>query len=226
MKQPYKKLLGILAALFVCGSVNATPINPFPATYGVDDGSELFSPTDSVALTVEFFDFQEILTPDAGGATFGFYYASNPDNLITILDESDFSASSASPSSTALVDFATGVVLDQDSTTIQSLFTPLEENIGFFLTISDFTVYTESVLNALALDMVATFPSLIIPSTYLLGFGSVNESGTPITLALEIVSGITGVSVPAPGALLLIIIGMLLLQTRMISPNRNMRRAA
>lgn len=70
-------------------------------------------------------------------------------------------------------------------------------------------IYTQSSLNLLGVDLVATFPSLTTPNAYLLGFEAViSVPGTAPqvqTIAFEVQTGIR--AVPAPSALALLLIG-------------------
>jgi len=127
--QGFKKYLFVLLLLGFCGSGWATtyPIHPglpalLPPGITLDediDGTGLFDPGNSL-LNVEVFDFR---ARDVGnpfvGTRFGFYYASDPLNLITIFDPND------SETERTIVDFANGKVIDQEFPLPVTEFTPL-----------------------------------------------------------------------------------------------------
>lgn len=198
-----KLLIALIAFLlhFSSGSVNATIMNPNPAMWGNDNGSETFSPG-MLAGTVELYD---ILGALGAGTTFGFYFIDNPADLITVFDPTDQTTPGNVQS--ASINFGTGVVRDVDAGfTLQDLFPVSTSDIGFFLSIETLagidTIYTEHVLNPFLLDLSATFPSWTDPDQYLIGFENSN------TLYFGLVNGVTS-TVPEPSTLVLFAAGVM-----------------
>ena len=198
-------IVGSLLALLAPISGYAVVTNPLPALFGPDDGSELFIP-DQLTITSELVD----ALPANG--IFGFYFSNDPGTRITIFDTTDNPGSA-----TAVINFAVGAVIDVDAgNTVQSVFTVNANPIGFFYemvpplaVIPTNPIYTQSSLNLLGVDLIATFPSLTTPNAYLLGFEAViSVPGTAPqvqTIAFEVQTGIR--AVPAPSALALLLIG-------------------
>ncbi|MCK9419574.1 MAG: PEP-CTERM sorting domain-containing protein [Nitrospirae bacterium] len=201
MKKILVSIAGILMAVLVmAGSATASIIGgPSPISgFGNDNGTELFVPEQSV-LNLELYDFGSIST----GSAFGFYFqgtdVNTAANRITIFDSGD--ETMADNLQYASINFNTGVVYDLDAPGVQSMFTPLGKDIGFFFSILGDQIYTQSILNG-DLDLSATFPSLTDPATYLIGF----ESKQGVTLALEVTKGIK--PVPEPSSMLLLVSGL------------------
>lgn len=188
-----RNLVFALALLTPLTNANAGFINPNPATLNNDDGTQLFAHA-SQTLSIQVSD------PLSG--IFGFYFAGNAGNRITIFDAADSAAGN-----TALIDFSLGKVADVDTNSLQSTFTPSMGNIGFFLTIGATTFYSEAAYNPLGLDLVGTFSEIAHPLAYLLAFEVPNASGVSTMLAAQIVSPVRGV--PEPSSTWLTVIGLL-----------------
>jgi len=196
--------MAMIAVLLLFSSEGtATVINPAPSVFGPDDGTELFVPSDPV-LSLEVFDF----TSSAVGidSTFGFFYESAPGTLIPIFGSGDQDPDPSGPGSVpqvAGIDFASGQVIDIDEGVVESTFTALGTNIGFYLALDPAfgvpTFYTVQSLNSSGLDSAATFPQLGDPSTYVLGF---EEPTSNTTVAFEVVSGVSPAPVPEPSSIL------------------------
>lgn len=180
-----------------------------------DDGTKLFMPSQTV-FSVELLDEGLGVYP----STFGFYFQSDPSNLIAIFGFEDQDPDPGGPGSTqqeAMIDFLSGKVYDFDdpnfsvdpNLAIQSTFTPGLNPIGFFygldLTSSglggSILMFTDPLLNG-GVDMAATFP--IIPNSYSIGFEYFEYLDRPVSF--EIVSGVT--SVPEPSTLILLAFGL------------------
>jgi len=188
-----KNLVCALVLFAPLTNAGAAFINPDPATFHNDNGAKLFA---------HAFQTLSVQLSNPLSATFGFYFAGNPGNKITIFDATDSAAGNI-----ALIDFSVGAVGDVDANILQSVFTPSLANIGFFLTLGSTTLYSEAALNPLGLDVVGTFSQITQPLTYLLVFEVPNASGGVTTLAAQIVSPL--LSVPEPSGLWLIVIGLL-----------------
>jgi len=202
--------------------------NPSPAIAGDDEGAEVFTP-DDVVVAIEILDLATILTGGPfpaggfGGSEFGFYYFNDPGNLITIFDATDQNPDPGGPGDNAqiaLLNFLTGEVLDSDAGTTQSNFTPLANTpLGFYLTLSDDfvdffgfnfnTIYSQASLNPDGEDMVGAFPLLSNPG-FLLAFGATSPfgAGETLLLDLQVAVNISPTSVPEPGTLALLSIGL------------------
>lgn len=185
---------GLIGLLLVAGNAAAIPV---PPGFNPDDGTELFTP-DGQLLSIELFDIADALGATSGLA-FGFYFAADPGTLIEIMDVADVTPSSA------LIDFASGVVADLDEGgTLQTVFTPAVGPIGFYLQGPAGTLFTQSLLNG-GLDVAETFSAIgATPTSYLIGF-EVPNAGTPdILLGLNLVVGVTRVAEPASTGLLML----------------------
>lgn len=186
--------------LLLCGTnSSATIINPDPAIFGDDDGTEIFTPSQTV-VSIEFLD---IPASFGIGSLFGFFFTNDPSNLVPIFgpDDQDLSGNGSDPQ-IAVIDFSAGVVVDVDDGGAQNFFTGTGD-IGFFLFVdlpSDpFFLFTVPALNTSGTDAAATFPFLSDPSTYVIGFEVPNSD---FLLTFVGVSGLT--PIPEPEALLLL----------------------
>jgi len=237
-----KKHAAIGCLLILLGApVFATPImdNPAPNIAGDDDGSTLFLP-DSVAVSIEILDLGPLLAGGPfpvdgfGGSTFGFYFAHDPKNLITIFDPTDQNPDPGGPddsAQSALINFLTGEVTDVDEDATQSTFAPATDSpIGFYLGLSDDlvdffgfdydTIFTQAFLNPDGVDRAGTFPLLSNPG-YLFGFEGQNPfgDGGPITMGLHVTVNVT--RVPEPSTAVLLLSGLLSLM--LVSRRRRLR---
>ncbi len=191
-------LLTLIFALLGNVAAHATIVTP--AGFNPDDGTELFTHGNQI-ISLELFDLAGNLTPGSG-ASFGFYFANDPNTLIPIFTPADHDPASA------IIDFTLGAVVDLQTNVLLNLFNG-SGDIGFFLSLSGTTLYTQAALNPFGLDLTATFSNILTPSTYMLGF---EANGT--TLALEVVTNIRPVNIPEPETLLLMLFGLLSLVVR------------
>lgn len=176
----------VLMALPITG-VATTILNPDPTLWNEDNGAEIFIPS-SVAFSIELAD------PFSG--EFGFYRGGDSATLIAIFDSLDASGD------TATIDFindgVTGFVFDNEQAVAQSTFTAGLGDIGFYLTLGANTLFSEASLNPLGSDWFASFQSKADPATYLIGFEApLPSTGALGTVALETVTGVSAVPVPA-----------------------------
>ena len=208
----------IISALFIWSSAHATIIAP--TNYGADDGTELFTNEFDVGFAVEIFDFGESVST---GFEFGFYFANSSNTLITIFDSLD---SSISNLNSAIIDFNTGVILDNDATVIQSQFVG-SGAFGFYLGILDDngnianTLYTQAALNIANIDFAGTLPSTVTGTEYLIGFEAGDSSNGGQLLYLGSVFGLAPanfdvIRVNAPATLGLVFCMLLLLIRRRV----------
>ena len=192
----------------LCCSANAFATiypNPDPTIYGNDiDGTGYFIPSGG-SIALEFFDLTEQTV--AVGSTFGFYFQSDPLAPITIFDSTDLVGD------TAIIDYINGVVYDfDDGNTVQSLFTPATENIGFFISLDNSfgfpSLYTDPLLNN-DYDVAGVFPILGSSESYAFTFmlPDVTAPLQATPLVGEIVTGIN--PVPEPSTIILLGSGLL-----------------
>lgn len=205
-----KKLLSIILLSCVCltwgTKAQALIINPDPTTFAADDGTQYFTPAAGL-IGIEVLDLFGGL---GAGSTFGFYFKSAPSAPIVIFDSLDQTVTQV-----AGIDFTSGIVLDVDSSSVQSTFSG-SGPIGFFLGINPlipgggFGITTDPLLNPAGLDLAATFPLISSPSGYLLGF-ELPIRGRFVTIGLDLVSGIQPYrKVPEAPALMLMLSAILL----------------
>ncbi len=205
--------IALIGSVGLAANSDAIPFpNPAPTTFADDlDDLGIFFPSDLV-VTFEIFDLGA-LAPAFAGNTFGFFFVTDPANLITIFDPLDQDPDPSTPDDKQIgvVNFLTGTVIDWDELTVQDTFSGIG-NIGFFLTPdASFglpTLFTVPSLNPLGLDFSGTFPRLGVPENFLLSFAVQNQlTGQPINLGFEFVAGISPVSEPA--TLILLASGLL-----------------
>lgn len=169
-------------------TASAVIINPAPALFGPDDGTQLFNATGDFSVSVEMFDLLD-------AAIFGFYRNGQPfDDANTGII---FELTDTPPPQVAVISFGTGQIFDMDAgVVLQDTFTPGPGAIGFFLSIGGTTMFTDPGLNPLGLDLAATFPGLVDPSLYLIGFEVPTAAAGPVTLTFDMVGSITPISEP------------------------------
>lgn len=197
MKKNYLGILIVTVGL-VCWVLAATafaaPVNPDPAIYGSDDGTEWFVPSQDV-LTLEMSDVSETL---GYYSVFGFFFESDPGNPIVIYDAAD--NTTVGGSQFASIDFAAGTVTDVDASQLKGNFFG-SGKIGFFYGLLDpadlSLLALASTVNSGGLDQAGTFPVLGSPNTYLLGF----ETPAGELLSFDVVQNVA--PVPLPSALFL-----------------------
>ncbi|MCC7202130.1 MAG: PEP-CTERM sorting domain-containing protein [Nitrospirae bacterium] len=194
-------VLVTIVVLILPETGKATVVNPYPAFFADDDGSELFVPNSTV-LSVEGYDYAGSL---GFPSYFGFFYNSAPLDPIVIFGQEDQGSTQA-----ARIDFDNGVVYDvDDSNSVQSTFTVEGNPIGFFLWFdptpygSPLFLTTVPSFNPGKFDFAGTFPYLNNPSNYGIIFELPN--GTP--LSLHLVGGLT--AVPEPSTLFLLGSGLI-----------------
>lgn len=185
--------------------------SPIPG-YGADDGTELWLPNSSI-VSLEVIDFFGATT--GVESSFGFYRASDPSTLITIFSAVDQDGGGNPQSAT--IDFAVGVVTDNDQAVQESTFAPGFSAIGFYLELVTgpsstdvLTLFTQAVLNDAigGADAFASWESDTMPGTYLLG-AEFEEAG--LALRADIITDIRPVSalIPEPNAALVFALGFL-----------------
>ncbi len=184
--------IAVIGLVIFLGKASATPFpNLCIAGFGSDiDGLGIFSHSD-VALVAEVFD----LPPDDG--TFGFFFVDEGESKF-IFDSTD------TVGDLAIIDFdfdgIVGIVFDLEAgPDIQDVFDASNSNIGFFFIpdAGDTPLFSIPSFNG-GTDLMAAFPSLTDPDTYILEFFA--PTGEPV--ALELVSGINPIPEPATIALL------------------------
>lgn len=198
----YAMLATILCFSVLSQSVHAIELpNPSPTEYGNDDGSTVFTPSNPIT-SVRGFDL-------FGLSDFGFFFTSNPGNLIPIFTNDDVGVNQL-----ALIDFTNGAVIDFDQTlanngvpAIRSVFAPQPGSIGFYVLNPNipFPLSTLPSMNPAGLDLAVSFPSLTVPDFYLLGFG-VPEDDSFLPLSYNVAIGLS--AVPEPSSMLLLGIGV------------------
>lgn len=177
-------------ALLACmHAAQAAPIAP-PTGFEPDEGTSFFLPNDSV------FGIEIV---DAGGATFGFYYALDPSTRVTVMDATD---TGAPGSQRASINFLTGLVFDVDALAPQNTFTVENDAIGFFLTLSGVTYFSDATLNPIPFDTFSAFESSVDPDLWAVAF-DLPTIGVVYTARLVGVSPVS--AVPEPSALLLLV---------------------
>jgi hypothetical protein len=189
--------VSLAALLTSAGMASAASELPPYGMFESDDGTELWM-ADAQVLGFKAFENSAV----TGFSSFGFYFATDPDTLITIFGPEDEALASE-----ATIDFNAGEVFDVDDAMVQSTFTDLGTAIGFWFDVGEpvgpLTIFTQSSLTVAGADSFS-LPSSSDPNRYALAF-SVPEGGdTPI--AIEVVDGIT--PVPESSAALLFASGL------------------
>lgn len=210
--------ISIVAALALFMSILAASAHavPFPAptiisgSAGPDiDGGGYFK-TSGSSLVLEVFD--GIGASLQLGTRFGFYFRNDSTTLVPVFDVTDQGPSTQS----ALVDFANGVVFDQDLPPtdpgfIQSVFTPNSSPIGFFiqpLGLSEI-FYSDPGLNLGGLDLFGAYQSLNLTGSYYLSFPRLAFPLSEPPIYLGLMSGVMPVREPASLILALSAFGLL-----------------
>jgi hypothetical protein len=216
------RFCSLLCILCFPVAASAVITNPLPGVFGPDDGSTTFTPTGDAF----FLEFLDIIPGFGVGDSFGFYRTADPGTPVTVFDAAD----QAPPDQTAFASFSFGGVFDIDAGVGQSLFTPGFGPLGFFLTIdipgSPITVYSEPSRNA-GFDLVATFPSLVTPGNYLIGFELPDPTNGGVLTTAYFASVTSRVPAPAPepSTLILAALGLAVCAGRALGRVRQVRDA-
>ena len=196
------KLVFAFTAFFMFSAVaNAAFVNPNPAVLGNDTGAEEFAPlTSTLFVTAEALDIGATVTP----SVFGFYFAgTDPTNPANRVDLFGPAIHNTTPGQSLLVDLATGVVFNNNTASVQSLFSALGGVIGFFYElplVNNTFFYSQSFLNAGSVDYFGFFPVLNTTGAMLIDIQL--PDGT--TLAFELAVNLVAVPEPATTMLLAI----------------------
>jgi hypothetical protein len=196
-----------LAAPSGAGLIGGGPPNP---GLGGDDGTELYlanlNPVfnQHIVLVKEAFDGVLSTVPHE----WGFYFASDPTTLYPVLTATD----QGPPEQAAVIDFDNGRVVDLDSLSIESTFTPSLDAFGFYLEIelnpgSPVRLFSEAALNDGGIDSFASFPFLANPLFRMVAFEAREQ-----LYSLEIVDG--AIPVPEPTTIALLAGGVAILAAR------------
>lgn len=172
----------------------ASVINPNPAVWHDDDDTEIFTPNELV-INFEIWDAADLSA--TANSEFGFFFAgtdpTNAANRVTIFGSED--GYSLALAELATINFSTGMVRDWNNPIpAQDVFAPGINNIGFYYTINNLTIYTTGADNYLGSD-VGTFRSLINPGVYRIDFTSPLIEQNRV--AVELVAGVQPVPLPA-----------------------------
>jgi hypothetical protein len=177
---------------------------------GGDDLAESFFPNLNpnldrhVVLIRENFD----AIPGTIAHEWGFYFTADPSTLFPIFTSSD----AGPPEQLAVIDFDNGEVVDLDSLSVDSTFTPSLDAFGFYLEIEfnaghPVRVFSEAALNDGGIDSFASFPYLANPLFRMVAF-EVREQ----IYSFEVVDG--AIPVPEPTTALLLAGGLAAIAAR------------
>jgi len=200
------KLMLICLILGVTGTANAVPVPPLPG-YLPDTGTTYFTPS-AAAVGIELVDPLEPFT------SFGFFYQGDSSTLIDIFDSGDIVGGDplANPQ-VSLVDFANGLIFDLDiappTPTLESSFTVMAEDIGFFLNVGPTTIYSDPLLNG-GLDLFSAWRNELDPTLWGLAFEGQNPDGSLAVINITLVGGIAAAA-PEPSIMALLALGWSLL---------------
>jgi hypothetical protein len=199
-EQIFHSVIFALGALLISVTASfASVINPNPAVWLDDDDTEIFI-HNGLVINFEIWDAADLSA--TANSEFGFFFAgtdpTNAANRVTIFGSED--GYSLTLAEYATINFSTGIVRDWNNLVpAQDTFTPGTDNIGFYYTINNLTIYTTGADNYLGSD-VGTFRSILNPSLYRIDFT------TPLLeqnrVAVELVAGVQ--PVPLPAALFLL----------------------
>ena len=196
MKKLSLNLFSMIAFLAFSGMASAATTIPGHGDFADDDGTELWYPENQVS------SFKAFENPAVTGlASFGFYFSTDPNTLITIFGPEDQALTSE-----AVIDFTAGTVWDVDDAVTQSTFTNLGTSIGFWFELDDpspLRIFTQKSLTN-GFDYAYSLPSLSDSSKYAITFFITEGGDTPI--AVDVFAGIT--PVPLPAALPIMMTGL------------------
>jgi hypothetical protein len=194
-EQIFRSVIFMLSVFFLSATASfAGVINPNPALWHDDDDTEIFTPN-ALVVNFEIWDAGDLAA--TANSEFGFFFAgtdpTNALNRVTIFGTED--SYSLALAEYAAINFTTGIVRDLSNLVpAQDTFTPGINNIGFYYTINNLTIYTTEADNYLGSD-VGTFRSILNPGVYRIDFT------TPLLeqnrVAVELVAGVQPVPLPA-----------------------------
>ena len=198
--------LSTLGFVLFTHAAAATPFaNPLPAVLLDDlDGTGYFDTTGVASVAIEVFDLGDTISE------FGFYEQGSPGTLIPIFEAADLSGEAA------IVDFAGGFVIDFEMGLIQNMFAAPTSPIGFYFSIpNQDTLFSDPTLNPAGLDFTAAHPSIAGDSTDIL-FWTPDVPGIPppTLLSWHRILGVTGVPVPTPSSIALLMLGLAVMARR------------
>lgn len=185
---------------------------PLVAEAGPDiDGSGYFNPADNASVAIELFDLAGSTAPL--GTRLGFYRQGAPGALFTIFEITDQQTIADPQQQRALIDFATGRVLDWDSGqasgTLQNVFAPGTNPFGLFVQILGLgTFFSDPLLNPGGVDVFGAFPRLASSRTIFPTFFSIQSDGTSVPLHISLLTNV--VPIPGPQTLALLVLGLAL----------------
>ncbi|MDJ0864787.1 MAG: hypothetical protein QNK03_01680 [Myxococcota bacterium] len=187
-------LFAITLMAFAGSTAQALPLEHYtpPSDFGADDGTELFVNEDWVAS----LEMRDIPAQLGQASSFGFYFESDPSEIITIFEPGD-DVTIGMTSQIAVIDFNNGRIYDWDDFTIQSTFTPGTGPIAFVASFeeagSDVIYSTDASANPDGEDMAATYPWIGEEDKYLIGF---EVEGMPVMV--DLVAGVVPYVAPTP----------------------------
>ena len=202
-----KKSLAWISALgFAAFAQTAAAVpfpNPLPALLLEDiDGDGYYQAGGIGEVALEIFDAAE------GASEFGFYEQGNAGTLISIFDTAD------AVGNAAIINFAAGFVFDFELAAAQSLFTTPTNPIGFYLKLPNLTLYSDPTLNPAGLDFLAAHPAIAGTSFDLLFRSAGTQAVGPVLFSWHRITGITGVPVPTPSSIALMMLGLAVMGRR------------
>jgi len=182
----------LLAVCLIVGSVsavNASALLPFDG-YNSDSNVTYFAYSPLVVGV-------ELLDPLDSATTFGFYFKGDSSNLITIFDGSD----SVGEQKT-IIDFINGVVLDDDASAVETIFSITAGSIGFFLdVVGEDILFSDPLLNPNGMDLFSAFQNIDNPDLWAIVFEGIDPAGLRTPVNLNLIAGITAISEPSTVAL-------------------------
>ncbi len=190
-------LIGMLAST----QAQAVIANPNPALFENDNGAIYFK-HDTLSVSAEVFDLLGV-----PGSIFGFYFRGTDPTVAAnrgvIFDELD------PTNNLAVIDFGAGTIVDVEDSSVQDTFDPSLSplDIGFFFTTSGTTetIFSDPALNPGGVDLSTAFASKDGSGLYLIGF----ELPTIGAITFSLLGPLT--AVPEPGALSLVVLGLIVM---------------
>jgi hypothetical protein len=116
----------------------------------------------------------------------------------------------------AVIDFVAGFVIDFDLAAVQNLFTAPTNPIGFYLSIPSLpTVFSDPTLNPGGFDYTAAHESIAgDPLNVIFWTPQLAGAAHPTLLTWHRITGVTGVPVPTPSSIALMLLGLAVLARR------------